>query len=55
MDIDEIIRGLRIRVGGARWLLDEAGTVEARAEAEEALRVAEAELAAALEESGWDA
>lgn len=50
MDIDEMLRGLRIRAGGARWLLDEA-----RVEAEEALRVAQAELDVAQEESGWAA
>lgn len=55
MDIDELIRDARQRVGGARRLLAEAEDDASRTEAAEAIREAQAELDMLMSDSGWGA
>lgn len=55
MDIDELIRDAKCRVGGARRLLSESKDDASRAEAMEAVREAQSELDALMSDSGWAA
>ena len=55
MDQDEMIRGAEQRLSGARRLMAEAETDAERAEAVAAVRLAQADLDALMEGSGWRA